>query len=158
MVLTALAVVGGYLLLRETGSGGLGRFTPPDPWCRLPSDDFVGASEVREIERGTYAVVVNKEPEALARLEQRASVELSSHEAEELVGHPLDGTDGRLVLLRALSWDTPYGAFTVTWRPGEVRVNHGCLGTQPLPVVRRALVARLPSLPAEVYVDLGMAE
>jgi hypothetical protein len=41
---------------------------------------------------------------------------------------------------------------------GAVRVSHGCLGRHPLPVVRRAVVARLPDLPAEVYVDLCMAQ
>ena len=55
--------------------------------------------------------------------------------------------------LPALAWDTPYGAFTVSWRPGAVRVNHGRLGRRPLPVVRRAVVARLPDVPADVFVD-----
>jgi hypothetical protein len=129
---------------------------PPDPWLRYPSMEFILSG--KEIDRAQFAVVTAKEAEALARLIDWAWVELSPKEAEELAGRAVDGTGGRLVLLRGLAWDTPYGAFTLSWRPGEARVNHGCLGRQPLPVVQRAVVARLPDIPGQVYVDLCMAE
>jgi hypothetical protein len=162
----AVAVVGGYLLRGGGSSGGWpGRaredrpFVPPDPWYRLVSDEFIGAADARERDPSTFAVVVPaRAAEALARLERAACVEVPEQEAEQLAGRRLGGAGGRLVLLRGLAWDTPYGGFTVSWRPGAVRVNHGCLGTHPPPVVRRAVVARLPGLPAEVFVDLCMAE
>jgi hypothetical protein len=153
----AVAAVGGYLLLRA--ARGDRPATPPDPWYRLVSDEFIRTGDARKRDPATFAVAVAaRETEALARLERSAWVEVSGREAEELVGRQLGGTGGRLVLLRGLASDTPYGAFTVSWRPGAVRVTHGCLGTHPLPVVRRAVVARLPELPAEVFVDLDMAE
>jgi len=157
-MVVALAAFGGYFLQR--GSSRDGRpVAPPDPWYRLVSDEFIRSGDAAERDPATFAVVVAaSEAEALARLEPTAWVEVSEREAEGLAGRPLDGSGGRLVLLRAVAWDTPYGGFTVSWRPGAVRVNHGCLGRHPLPVVRRAVVARLPDVPVEVFVDLCMAE
>jgi len=129
---------------------------PRDSWLRLPPNEFVISA--RELDRAEFAVVpAAAEAGALARLSDTASVELSTREARELVGEPLAGVGSRLVLLRGVSWDTSHGSFTVCWRSGAVRVVHGCLGQRSLPVVRRAIVARLPDLPAQVYVDLVMA-
>jgi hypothetical protein len=165
VAVVAAAALGAYMLLRrDNRDGWIGRdrddrpVVPPDPWDRGVTNDFIRPADSQELDRTEFAMVSQKEPEALARLERSAWVELSSQAAEELAGRPLGGTGGRLVLLRGLGWDTPYGAFTVSWRPGAVRVNHGCLGRHRLPVVRRAVVARLPDLPEEVYVDLSMVE
>jgi hypothetical protein len=155
--MAAVAAAGAYALLRN-GDPDRHFAAPLDPWCRPPSDEFLQSGEAHELDPAAFAVVATREAESLAQLEHSAWVELSPREAEELAGRPLAGTGGRLVLLRGVAWDTPYGAFTVSRRPGEVRVNHGCLGRHPLPVVRRAVVVRLPDVPAEVFVDLGMAE
>jgi hypothetical protein len=159
-VVGAIAAVatGAAVLLRGDRHHGWAEFPSPDPWYRPVTNEFIQSAEARERDTATFAVVSAREAEALARLEHAPSVEVSEQEAAELCGRPLAGSGGHLVLLRALAWDTPHGGFTVSWRPGAVRVNHGCLGTQPLPVVRRAVVARLPDVPAEVFVDLGMAE
>ncbi|MDB5311973.1 MAG: hypothetical protein JWO38_6175 [Gemmataceae bacterium] len=159
----ASVAIGAALVLRDARgvarSQGWAEFASPDRWCSTPTDEFIHSADARERDPATFAVVVPaREPESLARLEQSPWVEVSEPEVTGLTGRPLGGTGGRLVLLRALSWDTPYGGFTVSWRPGAVRVNRGCLGTHLLPVVRRAVVARLPDVPAEVFVDLGMAE
>jgi hypothetical protein len=131
----------------------------PDSWHRLVSDEFIQSADAKERDASTFAVVVAaREAESLVRLERSAWVAVSEREAADLAGRPLAGVGGRVVLLRALAWDTPYGGFTLSWRPGAVRVCHGCLGRYPLPVVRRAVVARLPDVPAEVFVDLCMAE
>jgi hypothetical protein len=165
-VVTA-AIIGVYLLPRGTHSAWSDhdRDEPPppvlpaDPWYRLVSDEFIRSADARESDPVTFAVVrPTREAEALARLERGPCLEVPEPEAAELAGRPLGGAGGHLVLLRALSWDTPYGGFSLSWRPGRVRVNHGCLGTRPLPMIRRAVVARLPDVPTEVFVDLGMAE
>jgi hypothetical protein len=129
---------------------------PPDPWLRQPPVEFVTTAD--ELHPDAFAVVTAKEAEALARLRNSACVMLDPEEASELAGRPLGGAGGCLVLLRGLRWDTPHGSFTISWRPGSVRVNHGCLGSHAIPIVRRAIVARLPDEPTEVYVDLCMAE
>ncbi len=149
----------GLILLAGCDRGGRDDrpAVPPDPWTRRPSHEFVNSAH--ELDRAEFAAVTAaREEQALARLRDSAWVELSAPEADELAGRPLGGAGGRLVLLRGLSWDTPYGAFTVSWRPREVRVLHGCLGRHALAVVRRGVVARLPDLPTEVYGDLSMAQ
>ena len=164
--MVAAVAAGGYRVLHGDGpgwrAGGAreGRpAAPPDPWYRRVPDEFLGSADATGRDRATFAgVVAAREAESLARLERRAWVEVSGPESEQLAGRPLGGASGRLVLLRALAWDTPHGGFEVSWVAGGVRVNHGCLGRHPLPVVRRAVVARLPELPSEVYVDLCMAE
>jgi hypothetical protein len=158
IAVVASVALGAYLLTRNGRSRDWVKPPSPDPWYRLPTDDFIQSGDAKERDPTTFAVVVTKEAESLARLERSSGIEVSEQEATELAGRPLGGAGGKLVLLRALSWDTPYGGFAVSWRPGAVRVNHGCLGTRPLPVVRRAVVARLPDVPAEVFVDLSMAE
>jgi hypothetical protein len=158
VLVVASASLGGFVLLREDRSDGWVEFPSPDPWYRCPTDDFIQSAEARERDPATFAVVTRNEAEALARLEHVPCIEVSEREAEELAGRVLGGTDGRFVLLRALCYDTPNGGFAVRWRPGAVLVSHGCLGTRPLPVVRRAVVVRLPDVPAEVFVSLDMAE
>jgi hypothetical protein len=130
---------------------------PSDAWLRDPPSEFI--TSAKEVSPEEFAQVTTaKEQGALARLNDSACVEVTAKEAEVLVGRPIEGTGGRLVLLRALRWDTNYGRFTLTRRTGEVRVTHGCLGRNPLPVIRCAIVARLSKLPTEVYVGLEMAE
>jgi hypothetical protein len=164
LTVVAAAAAGGYLLPGAGSNGGWsGRasddrlFVPPDPWYRLPPSEFFGAAETQNRDSATFAVIPHA-AESLSRLERSPWAEVSEQEAAGLAGRPLGGSGGRLVLLRALAWDTPYGGFNVRWRSGEVFVQHGSLGTHPLPVVRRAVVARLPDLPSEVYVGLERAE
>lgn len=130
--------------------------TPSDPWLRPPSVEVITSS--KEIDRANFVLVTAQEAEAVARLKDAAWIELKPEEADEFAGQPIGGQGGKFVLLRAVSWDTPHGGFTLSWWPRAVRVTHGSLGRHPLPVIRRAIVARLPDLPTDVYVDLCMAE
>jgi hypothetical protein len=116
------------------------------------------AAGTKELAPAEFAVVTTREAETLARLEQAEWLEVSPREAEELAGRPLAGAGGRFVLLRGLGYDNTYGAFSVSWQSGAVWVGYGCLGDRPMPVVRRAIVARLPDVPSEVYVTLHMAK
>lgn len=132
---------------------------PPDAWYRLPTDDFILSAEKKERDPATFARVVDaKLSESISRLENTPCIEVTEQEATELAGRPIGGTGGRLFLLRALCWDTPHGGFTVSWKPNAVWVSHGTLGRHPIPVLRKAVVARLPDKPTDVFVDLQMAE
>jgi hypothetical protein len=133
-------------------------FTAADPWFRAPSTELIVAEGWKRLAKDDFAVVSAKGAMALAKLKDSPWRELSQGEAEELLGRPLAGAGGHLVLLRALSLNEPTGGFDVMWYKGAVRVHHGCLGRHPVPMTRRALVARLPELPSEVYVDCSMAE
>lgn len=128
----------------------------PDAWIRLPPTDLIFDG----VSIGDFDLVPEgKHDQALMKLENSAWLKLSLHEAEELLDKKLDASaEGTLVLLRALSLNERNGRFSVSWHEGMVRVHHGCLGRHALPMSRRALVARLPGMPREVYVDLSMAQ
>src|SRR5262245_31732097 len=114
MAAVAAVAIGAALLFRDRDHGWA-EFPSPDPWYRSPTNEFIQSAEARERDPATFAVVSAREAEALARLERLSWVEVSEQEAAELVGRLLAGSGGRLVLLRALAWDTPYGGFTVSW-------------------------------------------
>jgi hypothetical protein len=135
-----------------------GTTAPADPWVRRPPDDYFDADDRRDLAKEDFAVVTVDEAKAQAKLEVSPWVKLSPQEAEQFLGRPFPELNGQLVLLRALSLNELNGAYTVTLRSASVRVHHGSLGDRPFPINRRALIARLPALPSEVYVDCGMAE
>jgi hypothetical protein len=133
-------------------------FTTVDSWYRPPSTQLLLAEGWEDLGKDNFAVVTVKEAEALGKLEESPWVKLSQSEAEEFLGRPLDGVGGQLILLRALSLNERTGGFTVKRRKGAVQVHHNCLGRGPVPMIRRALVARLPEVPSEVYVHCNMDE
>jgi hypothetical protein len=120
--------------------------------------EFATAGDWTELGPDRFAVASRNEGEALARLADSPWVTVSPQEAKEYTGRAFDGPGGELVLLRALSLNEGTGRFELAWRAGAVRVHHGCLGRYAVPQKRRALVARLPALPTEVYVDHSMVE
>jgi hypothetical protein len=120
--------------------------------------EFVLADDSSGLPKEDFAVVTANEAEALAKLAGSAWVKFSPQEADHFLEKPFGGAAGQRVLLRGLSLNESNGAFSVTWRAGAIQVHHGCLGRHPVPMTRRALVARLPEAPSEVYVDCSMAE
>src|ERR1700722_14883975 len=86
---------------------------PSNQWIRLPPSEFFGPS--KELDRSNYVVVTAKEKEALAKLNDTEWIELKPEEADELAGQPIGGLGGKLVLLRAVSSNTPYEGFVVSW-------------------------------------------
>ena len=134
-------------------------FTAADAWYRPPPIELLVGCDLTPVEKPEFALVTDpKQAEAQAKLEDTPWKKLSSQEAEDLLGKPIERQDaGEFVLLRAVSLNESNGAFDGAWRDGVVVVHHGCLGRHPVPMNRRALVAKLPSLPKEVYVHCSMA-
>lgn len=132
-------------------------FLTADPWYRMPPTQFV-TGEVKEIPKGEFGLVTLNEVDALKRLSDSPFVEITATETESYLGRQLEGKNGHLTLLRAVVLNEPTGGFSITRSNGNVRVHHGCLGKHPAPMTRRAIIARLPELPTEVYVDCSMAE
>ena len=131
----------------------------PEEWHRSPPDGaFFSAPEAKRLGADEFGVVVAGEDRALKRLADAPWVELSAREAEDLLGHPLAGDGGRLVLLRGLALSPRGDAFSVTWRGGAVRVYQLDHVIGRLRLSRRGIVARLPGLPEEVYVNYSVAE
>lgn len=135
-------------------------FTAAAAWYRVPPIELLDAHDLTPLDKGDFALVTEpKQAEAQAKLEDAACKKLSSQEAEDLLGKPIEGQDaGELVLLRAVTRNEGTGAFDVAWRDGVVVVHHGCLGRHSVPMNRRALVAKPPTLPKEVSVHCSMAE
>lgn len=141
------------------GSTDMGTRYPDDAWirrqpppmssvdARLPQSQFCEAGELEQ-------------EAALARLETSPFVALTPDElrvySRGKLTLPSDG--GVAVLLRcvrpALEGHDPRGdAVSVAWRDGTVAVMHLSLRSRYTPWVRRAVVAILPALPREVFVQ-----
>lgn len=127
-------------------------FTTTDSWYAPPD----GEGRFIDLDRERFAVVT-EEHQAIARemLEGESGKGLTEPECVQLVGKSLPG-DGVPVLLRAVVLNEANGAFAVSVRGSEVFVSHDCLGRHPLPMKRKAVVARLPGVPKTVFVSCGM--
>src|SRR5262249_42144130 len=156
LLLAAVLVCG----CKGEGGGGQDRrsTTTANPWTRFPPMEFIVAKDSTDLTKDQFKLVTQNEADALAKLDASPWVKVSPKQATVYTGHLFDQPGGELVLLRALSLNEATGAFSITWRAGEVRVHHGCLGRHPLPQKRRAIIAHLPGPPTEVYVDCSMAE
>jgi len=135
-------------------------FTATDAWYRPTPLELITAANHIRLEKDDLALVTDaKQAEAQASLKDAPFRTLSLKEAEDLLGKPMEKPVGRhLVLLRAVILNEGTGAYDVSWRDGVAMVHHGCLGRHPAPMNKRTLVARLPGIPKEVYVDCSMAE
>jgi hypothetical protein len=96
-----------------------------------------------------------KQAEAQQALAEVAWKSITPDRARELTGNTLSSEDGRhLVLLRGVYLDGTKGTFAVKCRHDAVLVEY--IGQaddrRSIPIKNKALVARLPSLPKEVYV------
>jgi hypothetical protein len=100
-----------------------------------------------------FAVVTEAEVEALAMLDKKPWVELNAKQAKQFLGQPFEPGSAHLVLLRGCSENETNGAFAVYVRKAEVEIHWGQFGATGRPLRHRALIARLPVLPSEVYVD-----
>jgi hypothetical protein len=149
------------VILVATGCPGCGEQQwVPNEWGRShPKPGYFNDEAARSINEDDFGLVRNdNEDDALRKLTKVSAVEISSEEAEKYLGKTLGGTGGKFVLLRALGITKRHQGFSVTWREGAVLVRHvDTVIGRPKPAVRRAIVARLPDLPKEVYVDYGIA-
>ena len=114
--------------------------------------------EFASLDKERFAPVVDAlQTEAQVALAESPAKRVPADEAARLVGRPLP-TSGEYVLLRAVVLNERTGGFEVSVGGKAVFVNHGCIGRDPLPMARRALVAVLPEVPDTVYVSCCMAE
>lgn len=125
-----------------------------DSWYRPPRsiDGFVPIAPGK-----VQPVVESLQDEAQQQLETVAARGVSAAEAERLVGRPLPA-GVQCVLLRGVVLNEANGAFEVSASDQVVLVHHGCLGHQPVPMKRKAIVAVLSAVPRDVYVTCDMAE
>jgi hypothetical protein len=106
-----------------------------------------------------FRIVTVREREAFSRLDAAPAVELTVEEAKQFVEELPGGADRHLVLLRALAVHDQLTGFTVIWREDAVKVCHidRIIG-RPDPLIRRAVIARLPAFPKYAHVGIGLAE
>jgi hypothetical protein len=122
-------------------------FNPPPP-----SMPFTTVEPDRVI-----PVSADLQPEAQVALTDVAFQRLTADEAARLAGKRLPaGTE--YFLLRGVVLNEGTGRFALRMGGQAVHVYHGCLGRRPVPMRKKAVVATLPTAPAEVYASCGMAE
>jgi len=140
----------------------------PNPW---PLEDHrswcVADSWHRNVPQGWNFVEIDcelvvvvrteRQGEAQAMLEHEGAVMLSPEAARRLAGRDIPG-DGIPVLLRGVVLNEHSGGFTVGLRGRAAEVHHGCMGAGPRPMQRRAIIARIPRVPDDVYVTCSMVQ
>lgn len=106
-----------------------------------------------------HEVMEEQQEEAQARLEETALIELTAEQAARYIGRPLPDAPGTLpYLARGLYRNPGMGQFTVYDNGEQVVVQHGSLGSDKAPLLRRALVLQLEREPSEVYVHVKTAK
>jgi hypothetical protein len=153
-----LAVV--FMVLAAAGCGSREAakdrraFSSVDPWYSPPP----ATVEFAQLGKDRFVPVADAlQPEAQAALAEVPAKRVSADEATRLVGKQLPA-GGEYVLLRAVVLNEGTGGFAIGVCQGAVHVHHGCLGCEPVPMARKALVAVLPAVPSTVYVSCSMAE
>jgi len=119
-----------------------------DSWYRANLQDH----DLVEIDREHVAVVGDEsQAEAQAMLEHVSALSLTPETARRFVDGDLPG-EGPLVLLRGVVLNPHSSGFSVYVRGRTVAVHHDCLGSdRPHRMQRRAIVARLPAIPDDVF-------
>ena len=129
-------------------------FTTIDSWYAPPTNFAV----LTPLSRERFAAGIEPlQAEAQQQLADSSVKPITAEDATRLTGKQLPRGEV-YVLLRGVALNVEWGGFDVGVGEKVVSVRHGNLGTSPLPMTRRALVAVLPSLPETVYVSCSMAE
>jgi hypothetical protein len=142
---------------------GCGKAHDTRPWAPVAEhpkgDAFFAGRETRWLAANEFRIVSRNEGEAFARLEEVPAVGLTEEETTQFVDSLPGGSAGNLVLLRALAVHDRLNEFHVLWREDSVKVYHigHVIGT-PKPLIRRAVIARLPAIPKYVHIGIGIAE
>ncbi len=135
-----------------------------DPWVRplVRSDEPFGIVASASVFAVKFVVVEPKQAEAQARLRTTPWVGVSADEAHEYLGFSpaFDPRSEKLVLLRCAQVvvhgsTQPMGRVTVEWNSGKVHVVSSAFASTYVPVQHVAIVAVLPRLPSEVFVDMA---
>ena len=129
-------------------------YTKQDSWY-VPAASGVDLSP---ISKDKFAVVIDElQTEAQTTLSDVSAKKITAQEAARLAGKAFP-SGAEYVILRAILLNEVSGSLTISVNKDTVRVHHGCLGRNPLPMKRKAIVAVLPMMPEKVYIDCNMAE
>jgi hypothetical protein len=135
-----------------------------DPWVRplFRSHESFAMVPSASLFAVKFVVVEPKQAEAQARLRTTPWVAISADEAREYLGFSLEFDPGseKLVLLRcaqvALRGSSQtMSRVTVEWSSGKVHVVSSAFRSTYVPVQHVAIVAVLPGLPSELFVDMA---
>ena len=135
-------------------------WTTQDSWYRAPETELLLDLYETPLDEARFAPVQESSRAAAEELlRDDPFLKIDAEKANELVGSEVGSEgDGEYYLLRGLYLQEGTGSFTVYARGGQVLVYHGCLGRSPVPMNRRAVVARLSEPPTDVYITCGMDE
>jgi hypothetical protein len=133
-----------------------------DPWSRplRDSGDPLETNRRANSSEACFVVVEGKRAEAIALLDAKPAVEITSDQWREFVGMSPEYEPAveKLVLVRCAQvvpeHDELLGAVSVEWNSGSVHVVSHAIRYTFVPVEHTAVVAVLPSVPQQVFVDM----
>ena len=134
---------------------------PKDSWYHtgMPSVEpwdwnKINSSEIYEINDAA-------KPKAEYLLRQKPVVQLSSSQVDALLSQNFTSADlsGKApYLVRALYFNKETGGFKVYFKEKTIWVEHGSLGSDPVPMKRQSLIVLLKVRPDKVFVTCSMDE
>jgi hypothetical protein len=135
-------------------------WTSKGSWYREPATDLLWQLQEAPLDRTRFAgVQLSKETVAENLLADAPFCPIDPEQAGELLAKELESdNESEFYLLRGVYLHDGTGSFVVYVKESNVLVHHGCLGRNPVPMKRRAIVALLPNRPTEVYVTCSMDE
>lgn len=149
-----------FLTLVLFGCGRQKAWTTEDSWYNPPPEEKARLSDWQRVDASrVYEVIEPKIAEAEVLLAEVPFVQLSEREAVAFAGKELGEAPGtRPYLVRGLYLNRITGKFIVYTKDGQLRVHHGSMGRQAVPMQRQPLVVQLEQTPAAVYVTVSMVE
>ncbi len=135
-------------------------WTTMDSWYRKPPESFYDRQNapVDIQDRFVIPIPAQQQAQAQAMLADVSFRVLTEHEASALTLTPQKAEAGmKFYLVRAVCLNAANGKFMVDRIGPSLRVFHGCLGLEAVPMKRAALMVELASPPSEVFVDCSMA-
>ena len=149
------------LLLGAFGCATKGHLDPAwterDAWMKEPPFWLPYPYEWEKVP--CSAVVASRSKEAVALLRDVPAIALTTEQVS-LFRPDLSPVRDDLTpyLVRAVFLNEGNGTFGASTHKGLLLIAHGCLGNEPVPMRRGAVIVRLPESPRKVYVTCGMVE
>jgi hypothetical protein len=168
----ALIAIAADISCRQRMTIGSGRVKPgdwekalADPWSRplIGSGDPLETNPRANSSAACFVVLEEKRAEAIALLDAKPAVEITPVQWREFVGMSpeYESAVEKLVLLRCAQVvperGEMLGTVSVEWNSGSVHVVSHALRYTFVPVEHTAVVAVLPAVPQQVFVDMYTA-
>lgn len=126
-----------------------------EPWFNFTPDSWTDSAQVD----AAHVLAVTNEGEAVKRLADKATVELSAADVKALTGKDVAPAGLKPYLVRALFYVKEGGEFSVFRKDSALLVQHDSIGNTATPKEQRTgLVVFLDAAPNPVYVDCSLAE